>query len=105
MAKEKLTNVTLTLSLQEESKLENKKWIHGMLSQGANSYLFEEEVKVTKPHTRNPKIYDGKLVSLVRREDNTVQFAFKSIKDDFDPENYPFKVYQEVSNAVKQILA
>lgn len=105
MAKKSFSNITLTVSLQAGSNLEKKKCIHGLLSLDANECLFEEEVKVVKPHTRNPKLYDGKLVSLVRREDNTIQFAFKSIKDDFDPENYPFSVYQEVTKAVKQILS
>lgn len=103
MPKKIYSNTTLACSLQENSVISDKKCLHGLLSTTSDGFRFEEEVKAIKPHTRNPKIYDGTLVSLVRKEDNSIQFTFKTTKEDFDPENFPFKVYQELTNAIKMI--
>lgn len=96
-------DTTLSCSLQGNSTITPDKCLHGVLAQTSDGFRFEEEVKAAKPHTRNPKIYDGQIVSLVRKEDNSIQFSFKATNDTFDPENFPFLVYQEVSNAIKQI--
>ena len=103
MAKKVFSNTTLACSLQDGSVITENKCLHGLLIPTGDSFRFEEEVKKSKPHTRNPKIYDGALISLVRKEDNTIQFSFKTTKEDFDPENFAFKVYQEVSNAIQKI--
>lgn len=104
MGKQVFTNIRLACSLQDGSVIQPNKCFRGLLSSGKGGFHFEEVVKKSKPHTRNPKIYDGDLVSLVRKEDNTVQFSFKATKEDFDPEGFAFKVYQEVSSAIQMIL-
>lgn len=104
MGKKVFTNITLACSLQDGSVIKVNRCLRGVLAATKQGFRFEEVVKKSKPHTRNPKIYDGDLVSLVRKEDSTVQFAFKATKEDFDPESFPFKVYQEVSSAIQMIL-
>ena len=103
MAKKVFTNTTLACSLQDGSVIANNKCLHGLLSPTTDGFRFEEEVRTAKPHTRNPKIFDGELISLVRKEDNSIQFSFKTTKEDFNPEDFAFKVYQEVSNAILRI--
>lgn len=103
MAKKVFSNTTLACSLQDGSVISDNKCLHGLLSPTKDGFRFEEEVKKSKPHTRNPKIYDGSLISLVRKEDNTIQFSFKTTKEDFTPEDFAFKVYQEVSSAIQKI--
>lgn len=103
MAKKVFTNTTLACSLQDGSEIANNRCLHGLLSPTTDGFRFEEEVRTAKPHTRNPKIFDGELISLVRKEDNSIQFSFKTTKEDFNPEDFAFKVYQEVSNAILRI--
>lgn len=104
MSKKVFSNTTLACSLQDGSEIKESKCLHGLLTPMGDSFRFEEEVKQqTKPHTRNPKIFDGDFISLVRKEDNTIQFSFKTTKVDFDPENFAFKVYSEVVKAIEKI--
>lgn len=104
MAKTIFSNTTLACNLQDGSVITENKCLHGLLTPTGDSFRFEEEVKEkTKPHTRNPKLYDGDFISLVRKEDNSIQFSFKTTKDDFDPKNFAFKVYQEVTKAIEKI--
>lgn len=103
MSKKVFTNTTLACSLQDGSVIASNKCLHGLLSPTTDGFRFEEEVRTAKPHTRNPKIFDGELISLVRKEDNSIQFSFKTTKEDFNPVDFAFKVYQEVSNAILRI--
>lgn len=105
MAKKVFSNTTLACSLQDGSVITENKCLHGLLIPTGDSFRFEEEVKKSKTHTRNPKIYDGDFISLVRKEDNSIQFSFKTTKDDFDPENFAFMVYSEVTKAIEKIKA
>lgn len=101
--KQVFTNTTLTCSLQTDSTVSDKKSLLGVLTTNTVGFRFEEVVKARKPHTRNPKIFDGQFVSLVRKENNTVQFSFKTTREDFDPAVFPHKVCLELINAIKMI--
>lgn len=104
MSKKVFSNTTLACSLQDGSTISDNKCLHGLLTPTTDGFRFEEEVKkLVKPHTRNPKIFDGDFISLVRKEDNSIQFSFKTTKEDFDPENFAFKVYSEVVKAIDKI--
>lgn len=101
--KQEFSNTNLVCSLQPGSEVTTRKRLSGTLLQGKEGFRFEEEASRVKPHTRNPKVFNGKYVSLMRKEDNSLQFAFKAMQPDFDHENFAFMVYQEVANAIKMI--
>ena len=102
--KKHLTNVDLTCILQKDGELKANRCLHGVLTPMKSGFRFEEEVKVpAKPHTRNPKLFDGNYVSLVRKADDTIQFTFKTIGTDFDRNRYAGEVFIEISNALTNI--
>lgn len=104
MAKKIISNTTLVFSLQDGSEICDNKCLHGLLTPTESGFRFEEEVKnMVKPHTRNPKLFDGECISLVRKEDNSIQFSFKTTKDDFNKDTFAFKVYSEVVKAIEKI--
>lgn len=103
MAKKVYSNTTLACSLQDGSVISDNKCLHGLLSPTKDGFRFEEEVKKNKPRTHNPKLFDGSVISLVRKEDNTIQFTFKTTREDFNPEDFALKVYQEVTLAIQKI--
>lgn len=98
--------VDLTCVFQKDSELKANKCINGVLTPMTDGIRFEETVKVpAKPHTRNPKLFDGMHVSLVRKADNRVQFSFKTLGADFDPNKYADEVYIEISKALTRLVA
>lgn len=106
MSKKVFSNTTLACNLQDGSEIKENYCLHGLLTPMGSSFRFEEEIKQpAKPYRRNPKIFDGEFISLVRKEDNSIQFSFKSSKANFDPENFAFNVYSEVVKAINKIKA
>jgi len=103
MAKQVFTDTTLSCTLQENTVIKEHKRLNGNLVKTKEGFRFEEEASEPKRHTRNPKIFNGSFISLVRKEDDSIQFAFKATKADLDPEKFPFEVYQEVIKALKMI--
>ena len=100
--KKTFNNVSLVCKMQKEIEPSKNHALTGAISRNGNKFIFEEEATASKPHTRNPKIYDGNYVSLVRKKDNTLQFAFKKMDVDFDHDKFALDVYIEVSNALTQ---
>lgn len=103
MAKQVFNNTTLRCILQENSVIKAHKRLNGNLVKTREGFRFEEEAPDTKPRTRNPKIFNGSFISLVRKEDDSIQFAFKTTKADLDPEKYPSEVYEEINKALQMI--
>lgn len=62
-----------------------------------------EEGKPSKPHTRNPKLYDGQCLSLVRRPDGSLKFFFKELKPETNLHLYADQVYYEIEEAIENI--
>lgn len=106
MTRELIPQVNLTISTQDGSAISvNRNLVGILLKKSPNHYCFEEETRVPTYHTRHPKVWDSKHISVVRRKDNSLKFSFKELKSGFDPEKFAFEVYEEINKALKSIKA
>ena len=55
---------------------------------------------------RNPRLFNGKYISITRQDDGTLRPNFKPMKVDkhFSVETYAFKVYLELHKALKGLI-
>jgi hypothetical protein len=56
---------------------------------------------------RNPRVFNGKYISVTRRDDGSLRPNFKpmpQIGEDLSVDNYAFKVYSEIRQALKGLV-
>lgn len=101
----KNTNLCVDLKtiLQDDVLLAEGQTYRGVLTRDAEDhFLFEEEAK-TSGHRpkRNPKLFDGKFVSLVHMQNGRYQVHMRTIDASgcLDRKELAFKVYNELLNA------
>ena len=84
-------------------RLDAEAVVEEFLSRDAH-YTFVE----TQPWTskRNPRLFNGKYISITRRSDGTLRPNFKplTIDRDFSVERYTFNVYLELHKALKGLV-
>ena len=68
-------------------------------------YTFTETVPPTAAK-RNPHIFDGKYITVTRRDDGSLRLNFKELKtgDDFNLERYALGVYNEICLALAGLI-
>lgn len=66
------------------------------------SFIFEEAIRKGRA-PRNPKLYDGKHISMVRKANGKCQIHMKTMTDGIDHNNYAFEVYSEIVSALNYI--
>lgn len=105
MKKQIIKKTTVTVILQNTKELTDNQCLNGVFSFDAkkNRVLFEEEIRKGRP-PRNPKLYDGKYISLVRMQNGRYQLHLKTFNplDCGDANVLAFKVYSEMINAFKR---
>lgn len=102
MYKKTYTNTTLTCSLQESTEIQKGRCHTGAISKTPGGFRFEEAVRKGRP-PHNPKLYDGKFISMVKRQDGRYQCYLKAISEGLDKHAFAEGVYQEIINALKII--
>ena len=105
MKKQIIKKTTVTVILQNTKERTDNQCLNGVFSFDAkkNRVLFEEEIRKGRP-PRNPKLYDGKYISLVRMQNGRYQLHLKTMDTaDFDRDTFAFGVYSEINNALKII--
>lgn len=106
---QKNTNLCVDLKtiLQEDSHLTLGQTYRGVLTRSDEDlYLFEEETKSSGCcHRRNPKLYDGRYVSLVHMQNGRYQVHMRTIDAGIvqDRQELAFKVYSELLHAFEII--
>lgn len=106
---QKNTNLCVDLKtiLQEDVLLNEGQCYRGCLTRDAEDhFLFEEEAHTTgHRHKRNPKLYDGKFVSLVHMQNGRYQVHMRTIdaSESLDRKELAFKVYSELLHAFEII--
>ena len=67
-------------------------------------YTFTETVAWQSK--RNPKVFDGKYISVTRRDDGSLRPNFKPVTIDerFNLEHYAFNVYRELHQALEGLI-
>ena len=84
-------------------KLDQEGTIDEFLSRDAH-YTFVEALPWSMK--RNPKVFNGKHISVTRQDDGTYRLNFKPLKvdDDFSVERYAFGVYRELHKALEGLV-
>ena len=103
-------NITLCIDLktilQEDALLNPGKCYRGVLSRTSDDqYLFEEAVSSGRLARRNPKLFDGRYVSLVHMQNGKYQVHMRTIDASatLDRKHLAFLVYSELLTAFEII--
>lgn len=100
MNKKVYQNVNLNVLLQQEGEVTTDNCPKGILSFDANGEArFEEEIRKGRP-ARNPKLHDGKYLSMVRMQNGKYQFHMKTLQA--DPNTDMNEVAREVAKEIRQ---
>lgn len=105
MVKQIIRNTTLQILMQQTEVMNQQTSHTGVLSMDSDGYRFEEAVKLKRPR-RNPKLYEGKFVSLVHRSDGRYACSLKYIHPndkEFDHNTVAFQIYLELIDALQII--
>lgn len=107
MKKKVYNNATLNVVLQNEAEVSSDNCPKGIISKDENGdFRFEEEIRKGRP-ARNPKLHDGKYLSMVRMQNGKYQFHMKTIEASpkLDANSVAMEVAQEIVEAFKIIKA
>lgn len=102
MNKKTYTSTNLSCTLQQDTEITNDKCHVGIISKTSDGFRFEEAIRKGRP-PRNPKLYDGKYVSMVRMQNGKFQMHLKTLDENLDREKFAFGVYSEITSALKII--
>ena len=101
---QKNTNLCINLKtiMQEDALLNPGQCYRGVLSRtDEDHYLFEEAVNRSQHTRRNPKLFDGKYISLVHMQNGKYQVHMRTIDTttQLDRKALAFQVYHELIEA------
>ena len=65
-------------------------------------YTFVETLPWTRK--RNPRVFNGRYISITRQDDGTLRPNFKPMPADLSLERYAFGVYMELHKALKGLV-
>lgn len=105
MYKQTINNISLQLVMQQPEVVNQSMCLAGVLSKDQGQFRFEQAPKLTRPR-RNPKLYEGRYVSLVHRHDGKYACTLKCInkpEKDFDHHDMAFQIYLELIDALQII--
>ena len=97
-----ITSTRLVCKLQHDTEITNNKCFTGILSKNTKGYKFEEAVRKGRP-PRNPKLFDGNYISMVKMQNGRYQCHLKTMDKGFDKHTFAEGVYQDIVNALKII--
>ena len=109
-------SVDLKTLLRKDVRMVTGKAYQGVLRRDADAeveeyrsfdphYTFTETVPPTAAK-RNPHIFDGKYITVTRRDDGSLRLNFKELKtgEDFNLERYALGVYNEICLALAGLI-
>lgn len=102
MKKKVYNNATINMVLQQETEVSTENCPKGIISKDENGdFRFEEEIRKGRA-PRNPKLFDGNFISMVRMQNGKYQCHLKTFNPtkDLDRQELAFKVYSELLNAL-----
>ena len=102
MKKTTINNVNIDIFTQKEEKFSEKRCYSGVLSKSSGRIKFEETISKGR-HPRNPKLYDGKYISLIRKSNGKYQICSKLIELDekSDATRISLDVWSDISCALQ----
>ena len=99
MNKKTYTSTNLACVLQHSEEITNDQCLNGVISKTSDGFRFEEAIRKGRP-PRNPKLYDGKFISMVKMQNGRYQCHLKTMDEHFDRKNRAFAVYSELTAAM-----
>ena len=102
MNKITFSNTTLTCTFQKSDELQESQCLIGVFSKTPKGFRFEEAIRKSRP-PRNPKLYDGKFISMVKMQNGRYQCHLKTMDKGFDKHTFAEGVYLDIVNALKII--
>ena len=94
-----IANANITCALQQDSEIINEKCLSGILSRNNDGFLFEEAIRKGRA-PRNPKLFDGKYISMVRKQNGRYQCHIKTFNPkEIDRKEAAFDIYCELIKA------
>ena len=99
MNKKTYTSANLACVLQHSEEITNDQCLNGVISKTSDGFRFEEAIRKGRP-PRNPKLYDGKFISMVKMQNGRYQCHLKTMGEHFDRKNFAFAVYSELTAAM-----
>ena len=105
-------SVDLKTILRSDRRLQTGKDYHGILRRDVDceEYRYDEHFTFVEAlpwsRKRNPRLFNGRYISITRQDDGTLRPNFKPMKVDkhFSVETYAFKVYLELGKALKGLI-
>ena len=89
--------------LQNDKRTKLGKEYQGVLTRITSElYTFVEQAPWCKK--RNPRVFNGKYISITRRKDGSLRPNFKPMPKDMRVELYAFNVYLELHKALKGLI-
>lgn len=101
----KNTNLCIDLKtvMQNDSILVKGQCYNGILTRDSEThYRFEETIRKGR-RPRNPKLFDGKFISMVHLQNGRYQCHFKSMPRGFNRKKFAFGVFTEITAALQII--
>ena len=105
--------MNLKTLLRSDSKMKAGKNYQGILrrDEEIEEFRYDEHFTFTetvpqKDGRRNPHVFDGKFITVTRRDDGSLRLNFKELKtgEDFDLERYALGVYNEICLALAGLI-
>ena len=105
--------VNLKTQLRSDRKMKLDKDYLGVLRRDVecDEFLYDEHFTFTETQPwstkRNPKVFNGKYISVTRQDDGTYRLNFKpmpKLDANFSFERYTFGVYLELHQALKGLI-
>ena len=101
MKKKNYSNVNLTCAFQNTEELSGNQCLNGVFSKTGNGFLFEEAVRKGRP-PRNPKLFDGKYISMVKMQNGRYHFHLKTFDISIiDRPKVAMGIYDEIVTALQ----
>lgn len=108
MQKISFNNVNLDCFMQQVIEITNQECHKGVISMNGDGHMRFEETAAPQPRwSRNPHIFEGKVINMARKKDGQLKFNFKAVNvknEKFSASDYAFRVYSELLEAL-QIIA
>ena len=104
--------VNVKTMLRNENVMKTGKDYQGVLRRDVECDEFHYDEHFTFIETlpwnmkRNPRVYNGKFITVTRRDDGSLRLNFKELKmgDGFSIERYVFGVYRELHQALEGLV-
>lgn len=103
MKRYSVTNTQIDILTQNEGEINADYCLTGVISRTSQGFRFEEAIRKGRP-PRNPKLFDGRYISLVKMQNGRYQCHIKT----FDPktmdrQQVAFEIYCEITQAFQII--